>query len=116
MSSKQVFFTYLYSVAIIFFLYIFGYLLRRKKMRKQKRKNRQRRKNQAVVTPKETNGDPTAAGPDVALVVEDSKAIDSNQSPESLKQKKIKVSESQHSHVSFFLRAGAVGQYLIKCH
>ena len=34
------------------------------------------------------------------------------------KSKKMKVSESEHSHGSFFLRAGAVGRYprLVCCH
>ena len=184
----QGFFTYLYAMSIVFFLYVFGYLLRSKRRKELKRKQRKANKMRAAAAAaaaaasaaaqhqpsvvdlqeSQVNGGSTCVQmeDDAAMVVtaKPSRFISSfknsrrrisrtdsgqqhqqlNWTPSSLslnvvdesavsyamsganvlarapstagggvKHRKMKVSDNEHSHGSFFLRAGAVGKFPI---
>ena len=178
----QGFFAYLYTVSILFFLYVFGYLLRSKRRREEKRRLRKLNKPPIVTAPKQesvikdglrsrstsvvclenelgSNRSPlnrfvssirnqerrrlslalpgTDASPPphhpplqwspssvsfslmdespsdaVSYAMNSDNVIASSTNSGRSKIKKMKVSDNDHSHGSFFLRAGAVGPYL----
>ena len=146
MNDLQGFFTYLYAVSILFFLYVFGYLLRHKRRKalkdKQRKISRWRRQRgiaassatidiDTVKVGMDTTGTDDIVAPNDVMwtpAAFDSQSLDDGRhknnvsfnrgtrshpltvDPMRRKTKKMKVSENEHSHGSFFLRAGAVGR------
>ena len=117
------FFAYLYCGSIAFFLYVFCYLLRSQRQSELKKKQRQLAKRSAkkklesstISISVDDNDSPGGlrsflhrSASTFGFNLADESPVTDQQHVDA-KWKKMKVSENEHSHGSFFLRAGAVG-------
>ena len=114
----------MYCGSIAFFLYVFCYLLRSQRKHELKKKQRHLNKRSAK---RKLDSSAISIGIDdsesprrfrsflhrsvssFGLSLAEESSVNSDQTG-TTKYKKMKVSGNEHSHGSFFLRAGAVGQ------